>query len=70
MSLPPNSILEGLRRARQAVPDVYDSNEVMVDDQGDHWVFEFILTDDTLGGGARVTVAKEDYSILKVVQSQ
>jgi hypothetical protein len=61
----------GLETARQAVADVTDpDDDVTVDDQGDHWVFEFIPNDDSLGGGARVSVRKADLSILSVIRGQ
>ncbi len=66
-----NPLLEGLQAARQAAPDaIHHDDEVTVEDQGDHWVFEFIPTGDALGGGARVSVAKEDLRILKIIRSQ
>ena len=36
-----------------------------MDDQGDHWIFEFVPRGDALGGGARVSVAKADFRVLK-----
>jgi len=66
-----NPLLEGLEAARRAAADVIDANdEVTVDDQGDHWLFEFIPRGDALGGGARVSVAKDDFRILKVIRGQ
>lgn len=66
-----NPLLDGLDAARRAAADAahYD-DEVTVDDQGDHWVFEFIPREDVLGGGARVSVAKDDFQILEVIRSQ
>jgi hypothetical protein len=66
-----NPLLEGLEAARSAAADaVRDDDEVTVEDHGDHWDFEFIPRDDELGGGARVSVAKEGFRILKVVRGQ
>ncbi|HKQ46692.1 MAG TPA: hypothetical protein VJZ71_01335 [Phycisphaerae bacterium] len=66
-----NPLLDALKAARNAASDVVHlDDEVSVDDQGDQWVFEFTPTDDTLGGGARVTIAKDDLRILNVVRSQ
>jgi hypothetical protein len=70
MSLLLNPLLEGLDAARRAAPDaIRHDDEVTVDDLGDHWVFEFTPRD-TLGGGARVSVAKEDCRILSVIRGQ
>jgi hypothetical protein len=66
-----NPLLEGLNAARQAAPDaIRADDEVTVDDQGDRWVFDFVPHADTLGGGARVCVAKDDLRILSVVRNQ
>jgi hypothetical protein len=66
-----NPLLEGLQAARNAAADVINpDDEVTVDDQGVHWVFEFIPRGEMLGGGARVSVAKDDFRVLKVVRSQ
>ncbi len=66
-----NPLLEGLEAARRAAADAVNGNdEVTVDDQGDHWIFEFIPQRDAIGGGARVSVAKGDFRILKVVRGQ
>ena len=66
-----NPLLEGLKAARAAAADAAKpDDEVTVDDQGDHWVFEFIPQEDSLGGGARVSVAKNDFRVLKVVRCQ
>ena len=66
-----NPLLEGLETARRAAADaVHLDDEVSVDDQGDHWVFEFIPRGDALGGGARVSVAKDDFRVLRVVLGQ
>jgi hypothetical protein len=71
MILQLNPLLEGLHVARAAAADaVNPDDEVTVDDQGDHWVFEFIPRADTLGGGARVSVAKNDFRVLKVIRGQ
>jgi hypothetical protein len=71
MILQLNPLLEGLEVARQAAADaIHVDDEVTVDDQGDHWVFEFIPRGDGMGGGARVTVAKNDLRVLKVVRGQ
>jgi hypothetical protein len=66
-----NPLLDGLEAARRAAADAVDRNdEVTVDDQGDHWVFEFIPRGDAIGGGARVLVSKTDIRVLKVIRSQ
>jgi hypothetical protein len=66
-----NPLLEGLQAARNAAPDaIHPDDEVTADDQGDHWVFEFIPTGDMLGGGVRVLIAKDDFRVLKVIYSQ
>lgn len=66
-----NPLLEGLESARRAAASViHRDDEVTVDDQGDHWIFEFIPRSDELGGGARVSVAKNDFRILKMVRGQ
>ena len=71
MSLLLNPLLDGLGAARRAAADVvHDDDEVTVDDLGDHWVFEFIPRGEALGGGARVSVAKDDCRILSVVRGQ
>lgn len=71
MILQLNPLLEGLQAARSAAPDaIHPDDEVTVDDQPNHWVFEFIPRGDVLGGGARVSVAKDDLRILKVVRGQ
>jgi hypothetical protein len=66
-----NPILEGLRAAQRAAADaVRPDDEVTVEDRGDHWVFEFIPRDDQLGGGARVSVAKDGFGVLQVMREQ
>ncbi len=71
MILQLNPLLEGLQAARNAAADAADrDDEVTVDDQGDHWIFEFIPRADILGGGARVLIAKDDFRVLKVIRSQ
>jgi hypothetical protein len=66
-----NPLLEGLAAARRAAADaVHENDDVTVDDQGDHWVYEFIPQEDTLGGGARVSVAKNDLQVLSVIRGQ
>jgi hypothetical protein len=66
-----NPLLEGLEAARRAAADaVHPNDEVTMDDQGDHWVFEFLPREEVLGGGARVSVAKEGFRILRVVRGQ
>jgi hypothetical protein len=71
MTLLLNPLLEGLEAARHAATDaIGDNDEVTVDDQGDHWIFEFIPRGEGLGGGARVLVAKEGLRILKVIRGQ
>jgi CRISPR/Cas system CMR subunit Cmr4 (Cas7 group RAMP superfamily) len=66
-----NPLLEGLETARRAAADaIHPDDEVTVDDQGAHWVFEFIPRGDVLGGGARVSIAKDKFRVLKVVRGQ
>jgi hypothetical protein len=66
-----NPLLDGLEAARRAAADAVNPNdEVTVDDQGDHWIFEFIPRGDAIGGGARVSVDKADFRILRVIRSQ
>ena len=71
MILQLNPLLEGLQAARTAAADAINpDDEVTVDDQGGHWIFEFIPRTDSLGGGVRVSVAKDDFRILKVIRGQ
>jgi hypothetical protein len=66
-----NPLLEALEVARRASADaVHSDDEMTVDDNGDHWIFEFIPKKNQLGGGARVTVAKKDLQVLKIVRGQ
>lgn len=66
-----NPLLEALEAARRAATDaIRPDDQVTVDDRGDHWVFEFIPRGDALGGGARVSVAKDGFRVLKVVCGQ
>lgn len=66
-----NPLLEGLKAARQAAPDIIrQDDEVTVEDQIDRWIFEFIPHADTLGGGAKVSIAKDNLRVLSVVRSQ
>ena len=66
-----NPLLEGLEVARRAAADAIRPNdEVTVDDQGDQWIFEFVPQEDVLGGGARVSIAKDDLRVLRVVRNQ
>ena len=66
-----NPILDGLEAARRAAAEaINQDDEVTVDDQGDHWVFEFIPRGDVLGGGARVEIAKGDFRVLRVIRGQ
>jgi hypothetical protein len=66
-----NPILEGFEAARRAAGGaISHDDEVTVDDQGDHWVFEFIPRGEGLGGGARVSIAKEGFRVLKVIRGQ
>ena len=66
-----NPLLAGLDAARDAVGDAIDADDdVTVEDQGDHWVFEFVPRADVMGGGARVSVAKGDFRILSLVRGQ
>ena len=65
-----NPLLEALAAARLAAGNaIHPDDEMTVDDNGDHWIFEFVPREDQLGGGARVTITK-DFQILKVVRSQ
>jgi hypothetical protein len=71
MILQLNPLLEGLEAARRAGKDaIHSDDEVTVDDKGDHWIFEFIPREDALGGGARISVAKANLQILKMVREQ
>jgi hypothetical protein len=71
MILALNPLLEGLEVARQAGSDaVHEEDEITVEDRGDHWVFEFIPRDDALGGGARISIAKDGLRVLKIVRGQ
>jgi hypothetical protein len=71
MILQLNPLLEGLQVARNAAGDAINlDDEVTMDDQGDHWIFEFIPREDMLGGGARVSIAKNDFRVLRVVRNQ
>jgi hypothetical protein len=71
MILQLNPLLEGLQVARKAAADAINvDDEVTMDDQGDHWIFEFVPREDLLGGGARVSIAKNDFRVLKVIRSQ
>ena len=66
-----NPLLEGLAAARRvAAESISQDDEVTMEDQGDHWVFEFIPQGESLGGGARVLVAKNGFQILKVIRCQ
>ena len=66
-----NPLLEGLEIARRAVADVIHPNDEMtVEDQGDYWVFEFVPRGDAMGGGASVSIAKDDFRVLKVIRGQ
>jgi hypothetical protein len=71
MILQLNPRLEGFEAARRAAADMVNGNdEVTVDDRGDHWVFEFIPKGERLGGGARVSIAKDGFRVLKVIRGQ
>lgn len=71
MKLELNPLLDGLDAARRAAGDiVHADDEITVDDRVDHWIFEFIPRDDTMGGGARVSVAKSDFRVLEMVRCQ
>ena len=66
-----NPLLEGLDVARRAAAGaIHADDEVTMEDGGDHWVFEFIPQGDALGGGASVSVAKDDLRVLSVVRGQ
>ena len=66
-----NPLLEALEAARQAAGDsVHVNDETTVEDNDDHWVFEFVPRRDQLGGGARVMIAKDDFKILRVIRYQ
>jgi len=66
-----NPLLEGLEAARRAAPDaINQDDEVTVDDQGDHWIFQFIPRGDMLGGGARIWIAKDGFQVLRVIRGQ
>ena len=71
MTLLLNPILEGLEAARRAAGDVvHVDDEVTVEDKGDSWVFVFVPVGEALGGGASVSVAKDDLRITKVLRGQ
>ncbi|HEY3245943.1 MAG TPA: hypothetical protein VGM03_21585 [Phycisphaerae bacterium] len=66
-----NPLLQGLDAARRAAADaIHPDDEVTVEDQGDRWLFEFVPQGDVLGGGARVTIAKDDLRVLAAVCGQ
>jgi hypothetical protein len=66
-----NPLLEALEAARKAASDaVHPDGRVTVDDRGDRWEFEFMPRGDVLGGGAKVSVSKDDTRVLKVVCAQ
>ncbi len=66
-----NPVLEALETAHRVAADaVHPDDEVMMDDQGDHWEFEFVPQGDGLGGGARVSISKSDLRVLRVVFGQ
>ena len=66
-----NPLLEGLEAARRAAGDaIHADDQVTVDDRGDTWVFEFVPRGDILGGGARVSIAKDTLRVLKVLCGQ
>ena len=71
MILQLNPLLEGLDAARRAAaPAIHPDDEVTVEDRGDHWIFEFVPQGEMLGGGARVTISKDGFEVLKVILSQ
>lgn len=71
MILQLNPLLEGLNAARRAAANaIHADDEVTVEDRGDHWIFEFVSQGEVLGGGARVTVSKDRFQVLKVLLSQ
>ena len=71
MILQLNPILEAFEAARRAAAGAINSNdEVTVDDRGDHWIFEFIPKGEQLGGGARVSIAKDGFRVLKLIRGQ
>jgi hypothetical protein len=71
MILQLNPLLDALEIARRAAADAANrDDEVTVDDQPDHWVFEFIPRSDSLGGGSRVTIAKDGCRVVKVIRCQ
>lgn len=66
-----NPLLDALEAARRAAADaISDDDEMTVEDLGDRWLFEFIPQGEHLGGGARVSVAKDGLGILEVVRGQ
>jgi hypothetical protein len=67
----PNPPHEALHAARGAASDtIHPDDEVTVDDQGDHWLFIFVPQQDGLGGGARVSIAKNDFRVMSVLREQ
>ena len=66
-----NPLLDALEAARKAgASAIHPDDEVTVEENGGEWIFEFRPRKDTLGGGMRITVAKLDSRVVKVVRGQ
>jgi len=71
MTTMPDPLVAGLEVARCVGADgVHPDDEVMMNDQGNHWEFEFVPQGDRLGGGVQVLIAKDDLRVLRVVRGQ
>jgi hypothetical protein len=65
-----NPLLEALEVARKAGAGAVLPDDVTVEDRGSEWFFEFIPNRDQLGGGASVTVNKNDLRVVRVVRGE
>jgi len=71
MTLLLNPILKGLEAARRAAAGAtHPGDDITVEDRGVSWVFAFVPTGESLGGGASVWMAKDDLRIVKVERGQ
>jgi hypothetical protein len=58
-------------KARCAVAGViWPDSKTRLYDDGDPWLFEFVPPKNVLGGGARVSTAKNELRILAIIFSQ
>lgn len=55
---------------RAAGHGIRTTDEVAVHDGGDRWLVEFVPTEDILGGGVKVAIAKSDLRILVIIRGQ